>query len=101
MGTATSEDHRIIDAVSLALGGEIGRGDDISRLCEQVKATHPAEREIVLAEIAVAFIRWAQDLKGRVREGQAIRYPKTVQQMAALAEAVLGDEPPVRESKLS
>jgi hypothetical protein len=60
---ATDWDNRIIAAVSVALKGSIGEQNDVERLLKQVTPTEPAEREKVLAEIAIAFIRWAQDLK--------------------------------------
>jgi hypothetical protein len=63
MSAANDWDHRIIDTVSHSLGGEIGRADDTDRLLASVKAKESARREQTLAEIAVAFIRWSQDLK--------------------------------------
>lgn len=63
MSKATDWDHRIIDGTSLALGGEIGHEDDVERLRGILIVTDQEGREKTLAEIAVAFIRWAQDLK--------------------------------------
>lgn len=60
MSTASDHDHRIIDAVSVSLKGAIGLDDDVERLLAQISSEN---REKTLAEIAVAFIRWAQDLK--------------------------------------
>jgi hypothetical protein len=60
---ATEWDHRVIDSASLALHGRIGFPDDIDRLIASVRPTDPQERERVLAEVAIAFIRWSQDLK--------------------------------------
>jgi hypothetical protein len=57
---ATDHDHRIIDAVSYALGGSIGRADDVERLMGELKSDDHAK---TACEIAVAFIRWSQDLK--------------------------------------
>lgn len=62
MATANDTDHRIIDAVSIALKGQIGLPDDVDRLLAEVL---PENKERTLAEIAVAFIRYAQDLKAR------------------------------------
>lgn len=61
--TATDMDHRIINTVSVALGGIIGEDNDVDRLLAQIVPTDPKERERALAQIAVVFIRWAQDLK--------------------------------------
>ena len=58
MSYMTDEDERIITAVSVALEGKIGLDDDVDRLQGfAVDELHTA------CEIAVAFIRFAQDLK--------------------------------------
>ena len=63
--SATDWDHKIIDAVSIALEGRIGQSDDISRLQAQI-INGPSEDKLKTAcEIAVAFIRWSQDLKNK------------------------------------
>lgn len=63
MKIASDRDHRIIDAVSIALDGKIGQDDDVQRLKEQVEGGDSDDKLKVACEIAVAFIRWAQDLK--------------------------------------
>lgn len=60
---ATDRDRKIIDAVSIALNGSVGGDDDIERLRSQVEGGQSADKLHVACEIAVAFIRWAQDLK--------------------------------------
>lgn len=67
---ATDWDHRIIDAVSVALGGLIGGRDDIDRLRSQIEGGPSADKLKVSCEIAVAFIRWSQDLR---RERNSLR----------------------------
>ena len=56
-------DSKIIDATSIALGGTIGREDDVQRLREQIEGGSSEDKLKVACEIAVAFIRWSQDLK--------------------------------------
>lgn len=63
MKTATDQDHRIIDGVSYALKGHIGGYDDVQRLREQIERGSSDDKMRTACEIAVAFIRWAQDLK--------------------------------------
>lgn len=58
---ATDHDHRIIDSVSVALGGAIGAEDDAVRLHNAMNGSS----DLAAYEIAVAFIRWAQDLKAQ------------------------------------
>lgn len=60
---ANDWDHRIIDAVSVALQGKIGSQDDVDRLMVQVTQGGGENKLKVACEIAVAFIRWSQDLK--------------------------------------
>lgn len=67
MSTATEWDHRIIDSTSVALAGKIGRDDDVERLMQQVNDGPASDKVKVACEIAVAFIRWAQDLKRQAR----------------------------------
>ena len=61
--TATDNDHRIIDATSIALKGLIGRDDDVARLRQQIELGSSDDKLRTACEIAVAFIRWSQDLK--------------------------------------
>ncbi len=63
MVNATEHDQKIIDAVSVAMGGQIGREDDAERLVEQVVNGEGGNPVLTACEIAVAFIRFAQDLK--------------------------------------
>ena len=65
MNTATDQDHRIIDVASIALNGLIGRDDDVARLRHQIENDNSQDKLRTACEIAVAFIRWAQDLKRR------------------------------------
>ncbi len=60
---ATEWDHRIITGVSVALDGKIGQQDDIERLRSQIENGPSQDKIKVACEIAIAFIRWAQDLK--------------------------------------
>lgn len=60
---ATDWDKKIIDAVSLALDGEVGGADDIDRLRKQIENGPLDDNLHTACEIAVAFIRWSQDLK--------------------------------------
>lgn len=59
---ATDWDHQIIDSVSISLDGEIGRDDDVARLRAELNPKD-GDHTRVACENAVAFIRWAQDLK--------------------------------------
>lgn len=63
--TATYEDHCIINGVSFALNGKIGQDDDVARLREQIELGSSDDKLRTACEIAVAFIRWAQDLKSQ------------------------------------
>ena len=58
----TDKDHRIMIATSVALGGIIGEPDDVERLQKIIleNSEHPLQTAV---EVAVAFIRYAQDLK--------------------------------------
>ena len=67
MKVATEWDHRIIDAVSVALDGKIGQDDDIARLKQQIEGGPSTDKLHTACEIAVAFIRWTQDLKAKVK----------------------------------
>jgi hypothetical protein len=58
-------DKRIIDGVSVALDGEIGRADDVERLMSVITSEDKVK---TACEIAVAFIRFAQDLKANINE---------------------------------
>ena len=59
----TDADHRIIDAVSIALKGRIGSEDDVKLLREAIEGGPCEDKLKVACEIAVAFIRRADDLK--------------------------------------
>jgi hypothetical protein len=72
---ATSLDHTIIDATSVALDGRIGAEDDVKRLRQQISSS--LDPLNTACEISVAFIRWAQDLKA---ERDELR--KQVEQLA-------------------
>lgn len=60
---ASDWDHKIIDGTSIGLGGIIGQHDDVARLRDQIEGGAAADKLQVACEIAVAFIRWSQDLK--------------------------------------
>ena len=60
-------DKRIIDAVSVALDGKIGQEDDIARLRKQIENGGSDDKFHTACEIAVAFIRFAQDLKTKTK----------------------------------
>lgn len=62
---ATDNDHRIIDTTSIALNGKIGQDDDVARLRKQIELGSSDDKLRTACEIAIAFIRWAQDLKKR------------------------------------
>lgn len=59
----SDRDRRIIDATSIALEGRIGCDDDVKRLRQQVSGGLSLDPLNTACEIAVAFIRWCQDLK--------------------------------------
>lgn len=92
MNTASDNDHRIIDATSIALDGSIGRDDDVQRLRHQIEQgnTSPGKDKLQVAcEIAVAFIRWAQDLKPEYQEQkERIRKIKSATAEGCLAAAM-------------
>jgi len=56
-------DHRVITGVSLALGGMVGLADDVDRLMQQIVRGPSTDKMRTAVEIAVAFIRFSQDLK--------------------------------------
>jgi len=58
----TDHDIRVIDACSVALV-EVGKDDDIERLREQIESGHSGDNLQTACEIAIAWIRFAQDLK--------------------------------------
>lgn len=62
---ATDWDHEIINAVSIGLEGQIGGKDDVKKLRAQIEGGSSKDKLETACEIAVAFIRWAQDLKGK------------------------------------
>lgn len=57
---ATDFDHRIMDATSVALGGAVESTDKWTRIRDIL--LEPSEPQAA-CEIALAFIRWSQDLK--------------------------------------
>ena len=63
MKVATDWDRKIIDAVSIGMNGTIGTDDDIDRLRNQIEGGQSEDKLHTACEIAVAFIRFAQDLK--------------------------------------
>lgn len=63
MPLASDWDHRIIDATSIALGGKVGREDDLNRLRRKIEDGEGSDNLKTACEIAMAFIRWSQDLK--------------------------------------
>jgi hypothetical protein len=82
-GTASDWDHRIVTAVSYALGGMIGQTDDVDRLTQQIVRGDSTDKMRTAVGIAVAFIRWSQDLK-RKREhyaSEVLRLQKVVCEM--------------------
>ncbi len=66
----TEWDKKIIDAVSIALV-EVGREDDIQRLREQIENGKSEDKLHTACEIAIAWIRFAQDLKEKLRAQKA------------------------------
>ena len=60
---ASDWDHRIIAATSQSLGGEVGREDDLNRLRRAIEDGEGDDKLKTACEIAMAFIRWSQDLK--------------------------------------
>ncbi len=69
----TDWDCRIIDAVSVALI-EVGKDDDIQRLRQQIEAGPSDDKLQTACEIAIAWIRFAQDLKEELRAHKAAGY---------------------------
>lgn len=69
----TDWDRRIIDAVSFALV-EVGKDDDIKRLREQIENGQSEDKLNTACEIAIAWIRFAQDLKEELRANRAAGY---------------------------
>ena len=65
---ASDWDHRIIDGVSIAMDGRIGLSTDHKRLREQIEQGPSNDKLKVAVEIAVAFMRYAQDLKSNARQ---------------------------------
>ena len=63
---ATDHDKKIIDAVSVALDGKVGRKDDVDRLMQKVQNHEGSDDLRTACEIAIAFARWSQDMKGSV-----------------------------------
>lgn len=62
----TDNDHRIIDAVAIGLV-EVGKDDDIQRLRGLIEGGESEDHIGTACEIAIAWIRFAQDLKEELR----------------------------------
>lgn len=60
---ASDWDHRIIDATSMSLGGEVGREDDLNRLMRAIEDGEGEDKLKTACEVAIAFIRLSQDLR--------------------------------------
>ena len=58
----TDHDIRVIDACSVALV-EVGKDDDTQRLRAQIEGGDSEDKLHTACEIAIAWIRFAQDLK--------------------------------------
>ena len=63
--TMTDQDHRVVDSTSIALDGKIGQEDDVERLMAVVENSITLDTLQSMAFIAVAHIRFVQDLKGQ------------------------------------
>lgn len=60
---ATPWDHQIIDAVSAALGARVESEDSKTILRAEIESGNSGDKMSTAVEIAVAFARYAQDLK--------------------------------------
>lgn len=69
----TDWDIKVIDATSAALI-EVGKDDDIQRLREQIEKGPSEDKLHTACEIAIAWIRFAQDLKEELRSLKAAGY---------------------------
>jgi len=85
---ASDWDHRIIDATSISLG-DVGREDDLNRLRRAIEDGEGNDKLKTACEVAMAFIRWSQDLK---QERDTYRDRKCVHDLAKeYAEGTTGD----------
>jgi len=64
----TDKDSMRINATSDALGGKIGQDDDVQRLVDEIENGTGENKVEVACEVSVAFIRFAQDLKKKIKE---------------------------------
>lgn len=69
----TDKDRRVIDAVAVGLI-EVGKEDDIQRLRTLIEGGESADHLQTACEIAIAWIRFAQDLKEERRSQKAASY---------------------------
>lgn len=69
----TDKDRRIIDAVAVGLI-EVGKDDDIERLRKLIEGGESSDHLHTACEIAIAWIRFAQDLKEELRAHRAAGY---------------------------
>jgi hypothetical protein len=69
----TDWDRMIINAVSVALI-EVGKEDDVKRLREHIENGTSEDKLNTACEIAIAWIRFAQDLKEELRAKRAAGY---------------------------
>lgn len=69
----TDWDRRIIESVAVALV-EVGKDDDIARLRQQIEGGESDDKLQAACEIAIAWIRYAQDLKEELRASRSAGY---------------------------
>lgn len=69
----TDKDRRIIEAVAVGLV-EVGKDDDIQRLRGLIEGGESEDHLETACEIAIAWIRYAQDLKEELRAKRAAGY---------------------------
>lgn len=69
----TDKDIRVIDAVAVGLV-EVGKSDDIQRLRKLIEEGESSDKLHTACEVAIAWIRYAQDLKEEMRASRAAGY---------------------------
>jgi hypothetical protein len=69
----TDWDNRIIDSVSIGLV-EVGLDDDVTRLQLLIEQGESKDKLRTACEIAIAWIRFAQDLKNDLKERESWGY---------------------------
>jgi len=69
----TDRDRRIIDSIAVSLV-EVGKDDDTERLLAAVMNGESEDKLHTACEIAIAWIRFAQDLKEELRVKEAAGY---------------------------